>query len=160
MREVYICVNMSSKEIYCVGNRVECNKYLKQLETIDEECLEFIKLNEIQYIMYEGYELVYLRDVDLMLTHGEMQMLKNTCIEEQSSLRLVDDELNKLQESEVFSEEIKSQIALFMDTVEKMKIEQAKYLNENILYNIDVDALRYAYNMERENKGEPTIFIY
>lgn len=158
MREVYICVNVGTREVYCVGNKAECSKYLKQLETIDEECLDFIKLNEVQCLIYEGYELIYLRDVDLMLTHGEVQMLKNTCIEEQSSLRLVDEELNRLQESEIFSEEIKNQIALFMDTIDKMKIEQAKHLNENILYNIDVDALRYAYNMERENKGEPIIF--
>lgn len=157
MREVYGCIDAGNKEVYCVGNMVECKKYLKQLESVDEECLDFIRLNEIQIMMYEGYELVYLRDVDLMLTHGEIQMLKNTCIEEQSSLRLVDEELNRLQESEVFSEEIKNQISLFMNTIEKMKIEQAKYLNENILYNIDVDALRYAYNMERENKGEPTM---
>lgn len=160
MKELLICIKPGSNEVYCIGHRVECAKYLKQLESIDEESVEFIKINEIQLMMYEGYELIYLSDCDLILTQGEMQMLTTTCKEEQSSLKLVDEELNRLQNSEMFSEDVKYDIKDFMEVVDRMKRQQAKYLSENILFNIDIDALRYAYNMERENKGEPTMFIH
>ena len=35
----------------------------------------------------------------------------------------------------------------------------SKYNMENLFVNLDIDALHSAYQMERENKGLPVIFI-
>jgi hypothetical protein len=43
--------------------------------------------------------------------------------------------------------------------MEELSVIHTKYNAENLFTNLDIDALHSSYQMERENKGLPIVFI-
>lgn len=152
-----ITVDKTNKVI-CIGDIISCKKYINQLYSISLDNVDFILINEDNYI-YEDYELVYVKDYNVYLTMGEVNLLQNTCRDEQGSIKFIEKELEKLSNLDVFSNKIKYKIDDMLDTLNEMKKEHQKYLNENLFYNLDIDALRNSLEYERENKGE-TIYYF
>lgn len=159
----FIVINPANKEVFCIGNIKECREYINQLESITIDSLEFKELREMDTIVYEGFELTYIREYRVVLTEGEVRMMLTSCKEEQMSIRLIEEELNKLLSlgvgSEIFSVDSIHRMEDFKETLDYMKKEHHKYLSNHLMDNLDIESLRYAYLMERENKGELNLYL-
>lgn len=163
MNKKFIVINPNNNEVYCIGNMKECREYINQLESISIDLLEFKELRSIDLVKYEGFELTFVKEYRIVLTEGEVKMLISSCMEEQQSIKLIDEEINKILlsdfNSDIFSDKTIDRIRDFKETLEEMKIEHQRYLSEHLMDNLDIESLRYAYLLERENKGEANFYF-
>lgn len=153
---------VNREKIVCIGNNIRiCESYINQLYGINTNSVYFMKFNYDNLIHdYDDYEIMYVPEENVYLTVGEINLLKNSCKEEQGSIYYMKDEISKLMESEIFKydENLLSEMEYIQTVLDKMNKKQNKYINENLFYNLDMDALHSAFILERENKGLPILF--
>lgn len=146
-------------KIVCIAHNMKiCEDYINQLYGFNTNSIRFINFNyNNSFYDYEDYEVLYVPEEKVYLTMGEVKLLQNSCKEEQSSIHYMKSEIEKLMESEVFKydDELLSEMDYVKTILEKMNKKQNKYINENLFYNLDIDALHSAFILERENKGLP-----
>lgn len=155
----FIVVNKNN-QVICLGNHVACKGYISQLYNESEDSLDFIHYDK-DHFMYDDYNLyrIKTKNANIYLTKGEISLMENSCRDEQSSVKLIEDELIKLIETNnIFSYETIDEMKRMLEFIPVIKREHAKYLSNSLFDNLDLDGLNSAYRMERENKGLPTVY--
>ena len=161
MNNKIICLD-SIGQIICWGDSITCKKYINQMYSLslDDVYMQEYSTSESYSSFYEDYEVFSVRGTDIYLTLGEIKMLKDGCQEETKSIKFIENELEHLIElTEVFDNDIISELNYMKDFMKRLFNIYTKYNVNNLFDNLDIDALHTAYQMERENKGEPTVFI-
>lgn len=151
-----------TNQVICWGDISSCRKYINQMYNISLDNLVFedYSINSKYSSFYEDYEVVNVRNTDIYLTLGQVKMLRNGCQEETRGIKFVEKEIESLmQRTEVFNPEIIGELHFIKEFMGKLFNIYAKYNMENLFVNLDLDALHTAYQMERENKGLPVVFI-
>lgn len=156
---IYLDIN---NNVICWGDVISCKKYINQMYSISLEDLIVEDYSTCQRYssFYEDYEVYNVRGTDVYLTLGEVKMLKNGCQEETRGIKYIENELEHLIElNDIFTNDIISELSYMKDYMNKLFNIYTKYNMENLFVNLDIDALHSAYQMERENKGLPVVFI-
>lgn len=145
-------------KVICVGNIKSCENYINQLYSVNLEHVSFVEYNGDD--TYDDYEVVYIREENVYMLMGSVKLLQNSCKEEQSTIKYMENEIEKLKYSEIFRghEDLLSEMDYIKDVLSRMSKIQNKYLNENVFYNLDLDGLHSAFVYERENKGQPICY--
>jgi hypothetical protein len=60
---------------------------------------------------------------------------------------------------DVYNQSIIDELSYMKSFMEELSAIHTKYNAENLFTNLDIDALHSSYQMERENKGLPIVFI-
>lgn len=151
-----------SNQVICWGDITSCKKYINQMYNISLDSLIFedYSIDSKYSSFYEDYEVLNVRNTDIYLILGQVKMLRNGCQEETRGIKFVEKEIDSLiQRTEVFNQDIIGELQFIKQFMDKIYNIYAKYNMENLFENLDLDALHTAYQMERENKGLPIIFI-
>lgn len=145
-------------KVVCVGNMRSCENYINQLYSINVRNVNFMEFDGND--SYDDYEVVYIPEEKIYMLMGSIKLLQNSCKEEQSTIKYMEDEIEKLKGSEIFKDhtELLSEMDYVKEVLNKMSKIQNKYINENVFYNLDLDGLHSAFIYERENKGEPICY--
>lgn len=148
-------------QIICWGDITSCKRYINQMYDISLEKLHLIdySTNEYYSSQYEDYEVVNIRGTDLYLTLGEVKMMRQSCQEESQGIRFIEKELENLIKLD-FSDEIINELIYMKDFMKDLYGIHAKQISNSLFDNLDLDSIRMSYQIERENKGLPVIFIY
>lgn len=158
----YVIYLDNNSQVICWGDIISCNKYINQLysKPIDSLHYEDYNISNKYSSFYEDYEVFNVRGTDVYLTLGEIKLIKEGCQDEASSIRFIESELEKLIElTDVFDREIINELSYMRDFMDRLMKIHAKYSAENLFVNMDMDALHFAYQSERENKGLPIVYI-
>lgn len=151
-----------SKQIICWGDMEGCRKYINQMYDISLDnliCEEYYTAERYSSF-YEDYEVVKVNGTNVYLTLGQAKMLKDGCQEETRGIKYIEKELENLTElTDVFDEEMINELNYMKEYMQKVYRVHARYNALNLFDNLDMDGLHSAYQMERENKGLPTVFI-
>lgn len=148
--------------VVCWGDSITCKNYINQMysNSIEDLIVEDYSTCERYSSFYEDYEVFNVRGTNVYLTLGEIKMLKEGCQEETRGIKYIEKELEHLTElTDVFNSDIISELHYMKDYMKRLINIYSKYNMENLFVNLDIDALHSAYQMERENKGLPVIFI-
>ena len=87
-------------------------------------------------------------------------MVREGCQDETRGIKYIEDELEHLITlTDVYSKSIIDELLYMKDFMKELFNIHAKYNMKNVFTNLDIDALHSSYQMERENKGLPIIFI-
>ena len=148
--------------VICWGDSIGCKKYINQMYNLSLDNLKFEDYStETPYsYLYEDYEVVNVKFTDIYLILGEVKMLREGCLDETRGIKYIQKELEYLSSlTNVFDSEMLSELNYMKDYMDKVYKVHAKYNSDNLFTNIDLDGLHSAYQMERENKGLPIVFI-
>lgn len=151
-----------SDQVICWGDITTCKNYINQMYNIslDNLIFEDYSMDSKYSSFYEDYEVVNVRDTNIYLTLGQVKLLRNGCQEETRGIKFIEKEIESLiQRTEVFDQDIIGELHFMKQFMSKIYNIYAKYNMENLFENLDLDALHTAYQMERENKGLPIVFI-
>ena len=161
MGDYVVCLDKNN-QIICWGDMYSCDKYISQLYSITENDVIYkeYSISDIYSSSYEDYEVFNVEGTNVYLTLGEIKLVREGCQDETRGIRYIQDELDKLiDKSDVFSRTILDELKYFRNFMDDVLEVHAKYNKNNIFINLDIDALRSAHQMDRENQGLPTIFI-
>jgi hypothetical protein len=87
-------------------------------------------------------------------------MVREGCQEETQGIKFIQNEIDHLISlTDVYSKSIIEELKYMKNFMGELFNIHARYNMENVFVNLDIDALHSAYQMERENKGLPIIFI-
>lgn len=156
-----ICLD-KNEQVICWGDMYSCEKYINQMYSLS--------LNNIIYdnystcsnysSFYEDYEVFNVQGTGIYLTLGEIKMVREGCQSETNGIKFIQEELDHLLTlTDVYNKSIIDELLYFRNFMSELFDIHAKYNMENVFTNLDIDALHSAYQMERENKGLPTVFI-
>lgn len=158
----YVIYLDNINQVICWGDILSCNKYINQFysKPINSLHYEDYNLSNKYNSFYEDYEVVNIRGTDIYLTLGEAKLIREGCQDEANSIRFIGNELEKLMEmTDIFDRGIIDELSYMKDFMNKLIKIHAKYSADNLFVNIDMDALHFAYQSERENKGLPIVYI-
>lgn len=151
-----------NNQVICWGGIISCNKYINQMYSISIDsliCEEYNTSNRYSSF-YEDYEVYNIQGTDVHLTLGEIKMIKEGCQEETRSIKYIESELEHLMTlTDVYSNNIIEELAYMKDFMNKLYHIHSRYNMDNVFTNLDIDALHYAYQSERENQGLPIVYI-
>ena len=145
-------------KVLCVGTMKSCENYINQLYFINIENVTFVEFDGDD--IYDDYEVVYIREENVYMLMGSVKLLQNSCKEEQSTIKYMEVEIEKLKYSEIFKghDDLIEEMDYVKDILSKMSKIQNRYIKDNVFYNLDLDGLHSAFIYERENKGEPICY--
>ena len=148
--------------VICWGDYYGCENYINQLNSFTKDSLHFEEYNiDSGYsYLYEDYEVVQVRGLNLFLTLGQVDLMRNAYTDELRGINLVKQELdNLLKMDDVFDSDMLDniyEIVKYMDKVHKAYIQ---YNSHNLFENLDIDSLHQMQFTDRENKGLPTMYL-
>ena len=151
-----------NNNVVCWGDIMTCKRYINQMYmmSLNDLIVEDYSTSERYSSFYEDYEVYNVRGTDVYLTLGEIKMLKDGCQEETRGIKYIEKELEHLTElTDVFNSDVICELNYMKNYMNKLFNIYTKYNMENLFVNLDIDALHSAYQMERENKGLPIVFM-
>ena len=158
----YVMCLDNNNQILCWGDVNACEKYIRQLSHVNLNNVIYENYSDcsINSSYYEDYELFNIQNTDLYLTLGEIKMIKDGCQEETRSIKFIEKELEHLSTlNNVYNKDIIEELNYMKNFMRELYDIHARYNMDNVFVNLDVEALHFSYQFERENKGLPTIFI-
>lgn len=151
-----------NERIVCWGDVISCNKYINQMYNIsinDLYCEEYNTSNRHSSV-YEDYEVFNIQGTDVYLTLGEVKLVREGCQEETRSIKYIEKEVEHLMTlTDVYSDKIIEELSCVKNFMKILYDIHSRYNMDNAFTNLDIDALHYAYQTERENKGLPIVYI-
>lgn len=157
-----ICLDKNN-QVICWGNSIDiCNKYINQIYSINIDNVIYDNYStEMRYsCFYEDYEVFNVQGTNVYLTLGEIKMLREGCQEETKGIKFIEKELEHLTSlTNVYNKSIIDELLYMKSFMKELFNIHAKYNMDNLFTNLDIDALHSSYQMERENKGLPIVFI-
>lgn len=157
----FMCLD-NNNQILCWGDINACEKYIRQLSHVNLNNVIYENYSDcsINSSYYEDYELFNIQNTDLYLTLGEIKMIKDGCQEETRSIKFIEKELEHLSTlNNVYNKDIIEELNYMKNFMRELYDIHARYNMDNVFVNLDVEALHFSYQFERENQGLPTIFI-
>lgn len=151
-----------SNQVVCWGDLQGCKNYINQMYDLplDELKREEYFTTEKYSSFYEDYEVVKVNGVNIYLTIGQVKMIRDNCQEETKGIKYIEKELLSLSKlTDVFDSDMINELQYMSEYMSEVFYVHAKYNTNNLFENLDMDGLYSAYQMERENKGLPIIFI-
>ena len=161
MNNYTICLDRNN-QIICWGSMSMCDNYINQLYSISTNDVIYDNYSVSEYYSsyYEDYEVYNVQGTNVYLTLGEIKMVREGCQDETRGIKYIEDELEHLITlTDVYSKSIIDELLYMKDFMKELFNIHAKYNMKNVFTNLDIDALHSSYQMERENKGLPIIFI-
>ena len=161
MSNYVICLDRND-QIICWGSMTDCDSYINQMYSVslDNIKYDYYSISENYSSFYEDYEVFNIQGTNVYLTLGEIKMVREGCQSETNGIKYIQDELDHLITlTNVYNKSIIDELIYMKSFMEEIFNIHAKYNMENVFTNLDIDALHFAYQMERENKGLPTMFI-
>ena len=161
MNNYVICLDKTN-QVVCWGTMSMCDNYINQLYsiTLDDITYDKYSISERYSSFYEDYEVYNIKGTNVFLTLGEIKMVREGCQEETRGIKYIQNELEHLISlTDVYNKSIIDELIYMKSFMEELFNIHAKYYMENVFTNLDIDALHSSYQMERENKGLPIIFI-
>ena len=161
MNNYVICLDKTN-QVVCWGTMSMCDNYINQLYsiTLDDIIYDNYSISERYSSFYEDYEVYNIKGTNVFLTLGEIKMVREGCQEETRGIKYIQNELEHLISlTDVYNKSIIDELIYMKSFMEELFNIHAKYNMENVFTNLDIDALHSSYQMERENKGLPIIFI-
>lgn len=158
----YTICSDRNNQVICWGDMLTCEKYISQMYSISLDNVIYDNYSTCSNYssFYEDYEVYNVQGTNIYLTLGEIKMVREGCQDETSGIKFIQSELDHLLTlTNVYNKSIIEELTYFRKFMEELFDIHAKYNMENVFTNLDIDALHSAYQMERENKGLPTIFI-
>lgn len=156
-----ICLDRNN-QVLCWGDMYTVDKYINQLYSITSNEVRYdnYSISESYSCFYEDYEVYNVQGTGVYLTLGEIKMVKEGCLDEMRGIRYIKEELENLMTlKDVYNQAIMDELSYMKSFMEELSIIHTKYNAENLFTNLDIDALHSSYQMERENKGLPIVFI-
>lgn len=161
MSNKIICLDKNN-QVICWGDMYICEKYINQLYSIslDDVIYDNYSISNSYSSFYEDYETFNVQGTNVYLTLGEIKMVREGCQEETRGIKFIQNEIDHLISlTDVYSKSIIEELKYMKNFMGELFNIHARYNMENVFVNLDIDALHSAYQMERENKGLPIIFI-
>ena len=161
MSDYVICLD-KNEQIICWGSMIDCDNYINQMYSIslDNIKYDYYSVSENYSSFYEDYEVFNIQGTNVYLTLGEIKMVREGCQSETSGIKFIQGELDHLITlTDVYNKSIIDELIYMRSFMDEIFNIHAKYNMENVFTNLDIDALHFAYQMERENKGLPTMFV-
>lgn len=158
----YVIYLDKNNQVICWGDIISCNKYINQMYSVSEDILHYEEYNiSNRYSsFYEDYEVFNIEGTDVYLTLGEVKMVREGCQEETRSIKYIENEIEHLMTlTDVYSNNIIEELSYMKDFMKKLYEIHSRYNMDNVFTNLDIDALHYAYQTERENQGLPIVYI-
>ena len=156
-----ICLDRNN-QIICWGNMEMCDKYINQFYSLSEDMVRYEPYSNSEYYsnFYEDYEVYNITGTNVYLTLGEIKMVREGCQDETRGIKYIQSELEHLSTlTDVYNNSIIEELLYMKDFMNEIFKIHAKYNMENAFKNLDIDALHSSYQIERENKGLPIVFI-
>ena len=161
MSEYTICLDRNN-HVICWGDMNSVDRYINQLYSLSENDVryDYYSINESYSSFYEDYEVYSIQGTGVYLTLGEIKMVKEGCQDEMRGIRYIKEELDNLMLlTNVYSRAILDELEYMKSFMDELSKIHMKYNAENLFLNLDIDALHSSYQIERENKGLPIVFI-
>lgn len=158
----YVIYLDKNNQVICWGDIISCNKYINQMYSVSEDILHYEEYNiSNRYSsFYEDYEVFNIEGTDVYLTLGEVKMIREGCQEETRSIKYIENEIEHLMTlTAVYSNSIIEELSYMKDFMKRLYEIHSRYNMDNVFTNLDIDALHYAYQTERENQGLPIVYI-
>lgn len=158
----YVIYLDKNNQVICWGDIISCNKYINQMYSVSEDILHYEEYNiSNRYSsFYEDYEVFNIEGTDVYLTLGEVKMIREGCQEETRSIKYIENEIEHLMTlTDVYSNNIIEELSYMKDFMKRLYEIHSRYNMDNVFTNLDIDALHYAYQTERENQGLPIVYI-
>lgn len=151
-----------NNQVICWGDIISCNKYINQMYSVSEDILHYEEYNiSNRYSsFYEDYEVFNIEGTDVYLTLGEVKLVREGCQEETRSIKYIENEIEHLMTlTDVYNDNIIEELTYMKNFMKKLYEIHSRYNMDNVFTNLDIDALHYAYQTERENQGLPIVYI-
>ena len=156
-----ICLDRN-EQVICWGDINSCEKYINQMYSLSLDNVIYDNYSTCNNYssFYEDYEVFNVQGTSIYLTLGEIKMVREGCQSETNGIKYIQEELDHLLTlTDVYNKSIIEELLYFKNFMNELFDIHAKYNMENVFTNLDIDALHSAYQMERENKGLPIVFI-
>lgn len=156
-----ICLD-KNEQVICWGDINSCEKYINQMYSLSLDNVIYDNYSTCNNYssFYEDYEVFNVQGTSIYLTLGEIKMVREGCQSETNGIKYIQEELDHLLTlTDVYNKSIIEELLYFKNFMNELFDIHAKYNMENVFTNLDIDALHSAYQMERENKGLPIVFI-
>jgi hypothetical protein len=161
MSDYVICLDKYNNVI-CWGDMFMCKKYVNQLYSIslDEVVYEQYSIHGRYSCYYEDYEVFSIEGTGVYLTLGEIDMIRGGCAEETKSIKYIQEELEYLSSlTNIYNNSIIEELLYMKDFMKELYDLHSRHNADTVFTNLDIDALHSSYQMERENKGLPVVFM-
>lgn len=158
----YVIYLDKNNQVICWGDIISCNKYINQMYSVSEDILHYEEYNiSNRYSsFYEDYEVFNIEGTDVYLTLGEVKLVREGCQEETRSIKYIENEIEHLMTlTDVYNDNIIEELTYMKNFMKKLYEIHSRYNMDNVFTNLDIDALHYAYQTERENQGLPIVYI-
>ena len=158
----YIICTDRNNQILCWGDMESCDRYINQMYSISSSDVkyDYYSVSEYYSSYYEDYEVYNVQGTNMYLTLGEIKMVREGCQDETRGIKFIEEELEHLSTlTNIYNKSIIDELLYMKDFMKELFKIHAKYNMENVFVNLDVDALHSSYQIERENKGLPIVFI-
>lgn len=158
----YVIYLDKNNQVICWGDMISCNKYINQMYSVSEDILHYEEYNiSNRYSsFYEDYEVFNIEGTDVYLTLGEVKLVREGCQEETRNIKYIENEIEHLMTlTDVYSNNIIEELSYMKDFMKRLYEIHSRYNMDNVFTNLDIDALHYAYQTERENQGLPIVYI-
>lgn len=158
----YVIYLDKNNQVICWGDIISCNKYINQMYSVSTDILHYEEYNiSNRYSsFYEDYEVYNIQGTDVYLTLGQIKMVREGCQEETRSIKYIENEIEHLMTlTDVYSNNIIEELSYMKDFMKRLYEIHSRYNMDNVFTNLDIDALHYAYQTERENQGLPVVYI-
>ena len=156
-----ICTDRNN-QILCWGSMSMCDNYINQFYGLNEKGINYHEYSNSEYYssFYEDYEVHYINGTNVYLTLGEIKMVREGCQDETRGIKYIQSELEHLSTlTSIYNNSIIEELLYMKDFMKEIFNIHAKYNMDNAFKNLDIDALHSSYQIERENKGLPIVFI-
>ena len=161
MNNYVMCLDRTG-QVICWGTMSMCDSYINQLYSISPEDIvyENYSVSGRFSSFYEDYEVYNVKGTNVFLTLGEIKMVRDGCQEETKGIKYIQDELDHLLTlTNVYNPSVIEELKYVRSFMDELFSIHANYNMNNVFTNLDIDALHYAYQTERENKGLPIVYI-
>lgn len=158
----YVIYLDKNNQVICWGDIISCNKYINQMYSVSEDILHYEEYNiSNRYSsFYEDYEVFNIEGTDVYLTLGEVKLVREGCQEETRSIKYIENEIEHLMTlTDVYNDNIIEELTYMKNFMKRLYEIHSRYNMDNVFTNLDIDALHYAYQTERENQGLPIVYI-
>ena len=161
MNNFVICLDRMD-QVLCWGDMYLCEKYIEQLNSISIQEVTFknYSINNNYSCYYEDYEVYNIEGTNVYLTLGEIDLIRNGCQDDMRGIRYIEEEINHLLTlNHIYNNSIMEELLYMKSFMQEIYQIRSRYNMDNVFDNLDIDALHSSYQIERENKGLPIVFI-
>ena len=161
MNNYTICLDKSNN-VVCWGTMSMCDSYINQLYSIttNDITYENYSISDRNSSFYEDYEVYNIRGTNTFLTLGQIKMVREGCQEETKGIKYIQEELdNLINQNHIFNNSVIDELKYMRSFMDDLFSMYAKHNMTNVFKNLDIDALHFSYQYERENQGLPIVFI-